>query len=293
MGMVISGVRMRFWGVGPSVKGRGDNPDRREYMKAMRWDETPKAGKDLDFITNYQPYMHARNNVIEYNEVFNCMQRLADGNCIYLSATGDGNVVRRNLVHSHVKGNMIRTDDDQFGALVTENIFVGNASTKGYALKRINSFEHNILIQCDTGGQRAGGGPEAGSRIRRNIFYHLDETPRRYVWTRILAPLRPDEIDYNLYWTASDEGAAAKFLAGIQKEGWDANSLAAAPLFVDVQALDFTLKPESPAFKLGFRPFEGMETIGLLNEPALPRLRDAGGLDALMAVEVHSSKVFE
>ena len=37
-----------------------------------------------------------------------------------------------------------------------------------------------------------------------------------------------------------------------QAEGWDKNSLIADPMFVDWKNDDFRLKPESPAFKLGF-----------------------------------------
>ncbi len=290
MGMVISGVRMRHFGVGNWVKGNGDDPNRREVMKTIRSSETVKAGKDENWA-NYEPYMHARRNVIEYNEIFNCMQRLTDGNCIYLSATGAGNVVRRNLVYSHVKDDMIRTDDDQYDTLVSENIFIGNVCQGGFALKRVNSCENNILVQSMIGGQGAGGGPEAGATIFRNIIYAVNPELKGFLNARMFKPLRKEDIDYNLYYMEGTD-AAKEFLGKMQKDGWDKHSVAADPLFVDIPNLDFTLKPESPALKLGFKPIEGLDTIGLLKEPALPRLRKAGGLDALMKVEVHPSQVF-
>jgi hypothetical protein len=291
MGMVISGVRVRFFGQGRWVKGRGDNPDRREYMKAIRWDETVKAGKDEDFVNNYQPYMHARNNLIEYNEIYNCMQRLTDGNCVYLSATGEGNVVRRNLAHTHVKNNMLRTDDDQYGTLVTENITIGNVSQFGYALKRVNTFENNILVHSMVSGQGAGGGPQNGALLKRNIYVQMNPNFRSFILDRMFKVLGKEDIDFNLYHTyGGDKGK--QFLAKMQKKGWDQNSVAADPMFVDIQNFDFTMKPESPALKLGFKPIEGLETIGLLSEPAFARLRKAGGLEALMKVEAHPSEVF-
>ncbi|MDB6006818.1 MAG: hypothetical protein JWR15_3805 [Prosthecobacter sp.] len=41
--------------------------------------------------------------------------------------------------------------------------------------------------------------------------------------------------------------------AAWQNAGWDKHSLVADPLFMDVKNDDFRLKPESPAFKLGFK----------------------------------------
>lgn len=47
-----------------------------------------------------------------------------------------------------------------------------------------------------------------------------------------------------------------------QAEGWDKHSLIADPMFVDWQKDDFRLKPESPAFKLGFEAIP-VEKIGV------------------------------
>lgn len=50
-----------------------------------------------------------------------------------------------------------------------------------------------------------------------------------------------------------------------QAEGWDQNSLVADPLFVDWKKDDFRLRPESPAFQLGFEPIP-FEKIGIRGE---------------------------
>jgi hypothetical protein len=289
-GMVISGVRVRFFGQGNLVYYRGDDPERREYMKAIRWSETGKAGKDEDWA-NYEPYMHARENLIEYNEIFNCMQRLIDGNCIYLSATGKRNVVRRNLMHSHVKNNMLRTDDDQFDTLATENIIIGNGSHYGFALKHVNTFENNILIDSIISGQAAGGGPQPGSVIKRNIVFQLNPEVESCISGRMFRHLNPEDIDYNLYYMER-AGAAVACLSGMREQGWDKHSRVADPLFADIRNLDFRFKRNSPAFDLGIKPIEGLETIGLLHDPALPRLRKTGGLDAMKQVELQDSEVF-
>jgi hypothetical protein len=45
-------------------------------------------------------------------------------------------------------------------------------------------------------------------------------------------------------------------------KGYDEHSVLADPLFVDVAHDDFTLRPESPALKLGFKPID-LSRLGL------------------------------
>ena len=53
--------------------------------------------------------------------------------------------------------------------------------------------------------------------------------------------------------------------AAWQNAGWDKHSLVADPLFMDWKNDDFRLKPESPAFKLGFKKIP-VEEIGVRKE---------------------------
>lgn len=67
------------------------------------------------------------------------------------------------------------------------------------------------------------------------------------------------EMRQNVYWKA--DGSPPKFLdtdlPGWQKKtGRDEGSLVADPLFVDAAKRDFRLKANSPALKLGFKPFD-------------------------------------
>jgi|APTNR8051073442_1049403.scaffolds.fasta_scaffold01589_11 hypothetical protein len=50
-----------------------------------------------------------------------------------------------------------------------------------------------------------------------------------------------------------------------QAAGWDQNSIVADPMFVDWKNDDFRLKPESPAFKLGFKAIP-VDEIGIRND---------------------------
>jgi hypothetical protein len=80
---------------------------------------------------------------------------------------------------------------------------------------------------------------------------------------------RDDWVDYsiimdnNLYYDAT--GNPVKFCAFTFDEwkakGLDQHSLVADPLFVNPEQGDFNLKPESPAFQLGWRAID-LRTVG-------------------------------
>ena len=67
------------------------------------------------------------------------------------------------------------------------------------------------------------------------------------------------ELDYNLF--ATGQAAMSKFAA----HGADAHSVSADPLFVNPGQGDFRVRPESPAFKIGFRNFD-MTDFGVKSE---------------------------
>jgi hypothetical protein len=68
------------------------------------------------------------------------------------------------------------------------------------------------------------------------------------------------ESDYNLFFAPDIPLDSLRFnhntLDQWHKRGKDIHSLYADPLFKDPAKFDFTLLPNSPAFKLGFRPID-------------------------------------
>jgi hypothetical protein len=109
-----------------------------------------------------------------------------------------------------------------------------------------------------------------GNVFRRNIIVFSD--PNAVVWYSWAHTWRRDrlaECDFNLYWHTggidltkverpiTPEGTFVQW----QLAGFDRHSIFADPLFVDPAKNDFRLRPNSPAFQLGFKPIP-IERIG-------------------------------
>jgi len=123
----------------------------------------------------------------------------------------------------------------------------------------------------------------AGNRIRRNILYYRD--PRAALYKHRRLPYDHFECDRNLIYhfgeplvTGLGDVPAEKQWEEWQKRGFDRNSIVADPLFVDAENDDYRLKPDSPAWKLGFEPIP-VEKIGPYESPdrATWPIREAPG----------------
>jgi hypothetical protein len=87
-------------------------------------------------------------------------------------------------------------------------------------------------------------------------------------------------VVYNLYYCVGDPEWGRKHLRTEQSFGVETHSLSADPLFANLERGDLRLKPESPAWTLGFEPME-FSNIGL--KPGHPYYRPI----------VHDSKLNE
>lgn len=269
-GMIISGGIVRFF----------DREYKREQKRAIRWHEIDGLPKRPE-LEDVHPYLHSRNNLIEYNEIHNVMQKLGDGNGIYIRGSGPGNVIRRNFVHHLVsetnKQSGIRTDGGQMDTLIAENI-IYKCKSQGMTLKLNNRFENNII--ADVIAPRGiylkiVEGPSTGASNKRNIYYstkddcilisepsegkgNVDEDSRG----RETARMADMDSDFNIYFCQADGGIGQKTLAKLQRDGVDGSSRAEDPLFVDPENGDFRFKPDSPALEMGILPIDVSE-IGL------------------------------
>jgi hypothetical protein len=77
-------------------------------------------------------------------------------------------------------------------------------------------------------------------------------------------------MDYNLYFNPTVPLEATTFngfsWSDWQQTGKDQHSLYTDPLFVNPDQFDFRLKPESPAFKLGFQDID-VSQVGVRKKP--------------------------
>ena len=278
-GMVIAGVRRRFFE--PVFKKMGKpNPygqwmfpkGTREHIPTIRWGEITLT--DIEDWSAYEPYMHARGNLIELNEVHDCLKLLHDGNCIYLSANGDGNIVRHNVTYNHPEGAMIRTDDDSHGGTVQGNLLFGTKGNQGITIKGLNTATGNVFVNSQLLTGRAGNTVDPKCDLSRNLFYFVSGAVSdgfHYGIDTVGAGL-----DYNLYYHKTPgvgETLLQEQRARSQTKLADRHSLAADPLFVDPARGDFGFKEGSPAVDLGIQPLpvEIVQNMGTLRDPFLAR----------------------
>jgi hypothetical protein len=250
--MVLSGPRMSV------LDPQGNRVH--EGALTVRPEEMGDTPHEWPFMLGFR---HARFNVVEHNEVHNAMQLLGDGNGIYVSGTGVGNVIRRNFVHD-VEGagtvSAIRLDDEEFYTLVEDNV-VWRICGAGIMSKNLNTVENNIVVDCY--GPRQYGylaarhrGPCHGTGMRRNL---LIRTPREqkepfFRFDDPIGFLHQVTLDDNLLWDVDEPEAAEAALEDLRGREKGRRSVVADPLFLDLEGGDFRLRPDSPALRTGYRP---------------------------------------
>ena len=291
-GIVVSG-RIRLNRIDQTLRGVA-RPGVAECFNTIRWSEIePILGSDYEMPVWHDPngwkadwdrrkgLLHCRNNVIEYNDIHDVMQIMGDGNGVYISGTGAGNVVRFNAVHDCPSDSMaeaLRCDDDQHETTLHGNLIyrIGGMAT-GITIKGANTITNNIIALPLSRATARGlisleVGPLDGTVVRRNIL--LTDNPEQsfyFQYRRIHGEgppplLRDCDADVNLYWCSSAPEEGEKHLAEERQYGIEAASISADPVFVDAAANDFRLDPSSPAFDLGFEEFD-FDRIGIQRGP--------------------------
>ena len=286
----LSGVRPQFF-----------NPEdaytvlnQRECAPSVRWHEIENPekvqedarkarAKDVIDWPEITPYLHTRDNVVEYNEVHRAVQHGGDGAAINVSGTGEGNIVRRNYVHHIFNKNItgaIRTDD-----FVRKTTFEENVIFKTNSCGLIHRHEtytlNNVVCDVHPGtymwiDQRLIN----GSRIKGNIFLHTGKWKEAkgssrwdgMFWTvaswivreglsiwQHLGRMKNVEIEGNVYYDLGGDEESVEVLERLRENGYGESDIYSDPLFVDWEKGDFRLQPGSPALEMGIKSIDVSE----------------------------------
>ena len=252
---------------GRSLNGEGGRTIRQHEI-ANDDRKRPRSGYESWQIR--EKYNHARHNLLEYNEISHAVQLLSDGNGIYVSGTGAGNIIRYNYLHdnrAHSLPAAIRCDDDQHDTLIHGNVLYNNAGfSAGIASKGKNDIINNFIV-APAVVPRSGyisfeWVPVTDSRVRHNIIIsHPDggkaHNERLRRGTKGPGPkLATTEMDENLYFHPTDPDWMDEHLEKMRAINKEKASLVGDPLFVDPANGDFSFKPGSPALTLGIEPLD-------------------------------------
>ena len=219
----------------------------------------------------------AHHNDVGYNHVHTIGQGvLSDMGGIYTLGVSPGTVVHDNRFHDvqsfDYGGWGLYTDEGSTGIEMSNNLvyrcktgcFHQHYGRENRIVNNIFAFatEHQI--------QRTRTEEHISFFFERNIVYWDNDSP-------LLGSNWNDNnfrMDYNLYYHAA--GKPVTFPGGLSFQQWqekrdqDKHSVIADPLFVDPGKDDFRLKPDSPALKLGFKPFDASQA-GRQNPPPLTK----------------------
>lgn len=231
-------------------------------------------------------FVNQGGNVFEYNHIYNVCLESDDAGAIHINSNESLKcltsltIIRNNLIHDvfgprfDYSGNVKR----MFGFGIYLDGATSNCSISNNVIYRTsygtvfvhggknNIVENNILVN-DAAWQfwmDDYAGIMSDNKFRRNIVYCTNPEADFIV----LRPFNKNEkmlaeSDYNLFWRADKpveialdrqgwKPASILSFSEWQNKGFDVHSVVADPLFVNPEKDDYSLKPQSPAFKLGF-----------------------------------------
>ncbi|NOU88307.1 hypothetical protein GC102_21455 [Paenibacillus sp. LMG 31460] len=243
---------------------------------------------------NYRDYQHARNNIVEYNDVSHVTTDSQDAGIIAGWGTGTGNIIRHNLVHdsdqqlltvvpSRSFGYGIYFDDNSDDVLIQGNIVHSlqklgggflNSSVmiKGIGIRVDNNILANNREKNGTiGSTQTGGEISSELEITRNILYENDA---KLYSINFWDENKFAQADHNVYFTTKGAYEFGGSIPTPHYERWlelqlgkfDQHSIVAEdPRFMNASEHDYRLKYNSPAYKLGITDLD-IENIGLTND---------------------------
>ncbi len=241
------------------------------------------TGVSVGWVWGYQRSV-SQNNRVEFNHIHHLGGLLSDMGGIYTLGVSPGTVIRNNHIHdvdaNHYGGWGIYHDEGSTHLLVENNVvhhtkfapfnihFAKEVTVRNniFALGRLEQlsrgksephksvfFENNIVYW------REG---ELYSKNWQDVPYTFHFHPKNQTGTATVT--NTFDCDWNLYFNPTLKQAEVTLAGRTWKEwqqrGKDLHSRCTDPLFVAPEQGDFTLKPESPAFAIGFQPIDLSQT---------------------------------
>jgi hypothetical protein len=229
------------------------------------------TGLSVGWRWGYSESLGKRNN-LSFNHVHHIgWGVLSDMGGIYTLGPSEGTVVRNNIFHdvySYSYGGWGLYTDEGSTGIVMENNLVYNTKTGSFHQHygKENIIRNNILAFSKLYQVQATRVENHLSfTFENNIVYYDTGVLLSGPWDRVKL-----KMDKNCYWDASGREVKpiGKSMAEWQKQtGHDKNSIIADPLFINAKNYDFHLKPNSPALKVGFKPFD-YSKAGVYGDPA-------------------------
>ena len=226
------------------------------------------TGISVGWSWGYAP-SSASQNALEYNHIHHIGQGvLSDMGGIYTLGISPGTRLRFNWIHdieSHSYGGWGIYPDEGSTHILIENNLCHRCKTGGFHQHygRENIVQNNIFADSPMMQvSRTRQEPHTSFIFERNIIYCTNETVLGGNWSN-----NNYRMERNVYWNANgpDLDFAGMDFLHWQSEGRDLESIVADPMFVDPARDDYSLRKDSPALRLGFRPIK-VGKIGLYGD---------------------------
>jgi hypothetical protein len=226
-------------------------------------------------------------HLIEFNEIHHVCLESNDAGAIYSGRdwTWRGTVIRYNFFH-HINGFQERgcmgvyLDDMLCGTIIYGNVFYRVTRAAFIGGGRDNIVENNIFVDCNPAvhvDARAMGwasGSVNTTMTERLLAMPYKQSPWSEQYPKLVNILEDEPaapkgnlIARNVCWGGQWLSIERKAEPYVRFED---NLIGQDPLFVDAEGMDFRLRPESPAYKLGFKPIP-FEKIGMVHPPGKSR----------------------